>query len=37
MVAEIGATVFLIVFLVANGVPQTPMRKGRSHARSSSR
>jgi len=37
MVAEIAATVFLIVFLVANGVPQTSIRKGRSHARSSSR
>ena len=37
MVAEIAATVFLIVFLVANGVPQTQIRKGRSHARSSGR
>ena len=37
MVAEIAATVFLIAFLVANGVPQTSIRKGRSHARGSSR
>jgi hypothetical protein len=29
MVAEIAATLFLIVFLVASGVAQTPIRRGR--------
>ena len=37
MVAELAAALFLMVYLVANGAAQTPIRKGHRHARSNRR